>query len=68
MEKKQFRLYCTPKCSIMCVETSFLMDTSLPGQHNPATHGNGPADPDEGTPNPSLTGKNIFHKFSGCFM
>ena len=42
MEKKQFRLYCTPKCSIMCVETSFLMDTSLPGQHNPAT--------DEGTP------------------
>lgn len=50
MKKKQFRLYCTPKCSIMCVETSFLMDTSLPGQHNPATHGNGPADPDGGTP------------------
>ena len=50
MEKKHNRLYFTPKISIIIVETYFLMDTSLPGQHNPATHGNGPADPDEGTP------------------
>ena len=39
MKKNQLKTYCTPTCSLVHVETSHLMQTSFPGQHNPAQHG-----------------------------
>ena len=39
-QKKQNENYSVPKCEIVLVsETSCLMDTSYPGQHNPAQPG-----------------------------
>ena len=39
MKKNQLKTYCTPTCSLVHVETSHLMQTSFPGQHNPAQPG-----------------------------
>lgn len=39
MKKNQLKTYCTPTCSSVHVETSHLMQTSFPGQHNPAQPG-----------------------------
>ena len=39
MKKKQLKTYCPPKSTLIHVETSSLMDTSFPGQHNPAQPG-----------------------------
>ena len=39
-KKKQKKNYSAPKCEIVQVsETTYLMDTSYPGQHNPAQSG-----------------------------
>ena len=39
-KKKQKKNYSSPKCEIVYVnETTYLMDTSYPGQHNPAQPG-----------------------------
>ena len=39
-KKKQKKNYSAPKCKIVQVnETTCLMDTSYPGQHNPAQSG-----------------------------
>ena len=39
-KKKQKKNYSAPKCEIVHVnETTYLMDTSYPGQHNPAQPG-----------------------------
>ena len=39
-KKKQKKNYSAPECEIVQVsETTCLMDTSYPGQHNPATPG-----------------------------
>ena len=39
-KKKQNENYSVPKCEIVQVnETTYLMDTSYPGQHNPAQPG-----------------------------
>ncbi|WP_155716366.1 hypothetical protein [Prevotella vespertina] len=45
MRKKQVKKsYSTPECMIIQVnETTYLMDTSFPGQHKPAHHGSGPS-------------------------
>lgn len=43
MKKNQLKTYCTPTCSLVHVETSHLMQTSFPGQHNPGQHATGPA-------------------------
>ena len=45
MRKKQVKKsYSAPECMIIQVnEATNLMDTSMPGQHNPAHHGTGPA-------------------------
>ena len=43
-KKKQKRSYSAPTCMIIQVnETTYLMDTSFPGQHKPAHHGVGPS-------------------------
>ena len=39
MKKKQFKLYCPPKSTLRHVDTPSLMETSFPGQHNPAQPG-----------------------------
>ncbi len=39
MKKNQLKTYCAPVCSSVHVETSHLMQTSFPGQHNPAQPG-----------------------------
>lgn len=39
MKKKQFKLYCPPKSTLIHVDTPSLMETSFPGQHNPAQPG-----------------------------
>ncbi len=39
MKRNQLKTYCTPTCSLVHVETSHLMQTSFPGQHNPAQPG-----------------------------
>ena len=39
-KKKEKKNYSAPKCEIVQVsETTYLMDTSYPGQHNPAQSG-----------------------------
>ena len=39
-KKKQKKNYSAPKCEIVLVsENTYLMDTSYPGQHNPAQSG-----------------------------
>ena len=45
MRKKQVKKsYSVPACMIIQVnETTYLMDTSFPGQHKPAHHGSGPS-------------------------
>ena len=45
MRKKQVKKsYSAPTCMIIQVnETTYLMDTSFPGQHKPAHHGVGPS-------------------------
>ena len=48
MKKKQLKTYCPPKSTLIHVETSSLMDTSFPGQHNPAHHGIGPSGAKQG--------------------
>ena len=43
-KKKQKKNYSAPKCEIVQVnETTYLMDTSYPGQHKKANHATGPA-------------------------
>ena len=43
-KKKQKKNYYAPKCEIVQVnETTYLMDTSVPGQHKKANHATGPA-------------------------
>ena len=39
MKKKQLKTYCPPKSTLIHVETPSLMETSFPGQHNPAQPG-----------------------------
>ena len=39
MKKKQLKTYCSPKSTLIHVETPSLMETSFPGQHNPAQPG-----------------------------
>ena len=39
MIRNQLKTYCAPKCTSVHVETSHLMQTSFPGQHNPAQPG-----------------------------
>lgn len=39
MKKKQLKTYCPPKSTLIHVETPSLMDTSFPGQHEPAQPG-----------------------------
>ena len=45
MRKKQEKKnYSAPRCMIIQVnENSYLMNASMPGQHNPAHHGHGPS-------------------------
>ena len=45
MRKRQEKKnYSAPRCMIIQVnETSYLMDTSMPGQHKKASHATGPA-------------------------
>lgn len=45
MRKRQAqKSYSAPTCMIIQVsETSYLMDTSMPGQHKKANHGTGPS-------------------------
>ena len=45
MRKKQVKKsYSAPECMIIQVnEATYLMDTSFPGQHNPAHHATGPS-------------------------
>ena len=45
MRKKQVKKsYSAPACMIIQVnEATYLMDTSFPGQHNPAHHATGPS-------------------------
>ena len=45
MRKKQVKKsYSAPECMIIQVnEASYLMDTSMPGQHKKASHGTGPS-------------------------
>ena len=45
MRKRQEKKnYSAPSCMIIQVsETSYLMDTSMPGQHKKASHATGPA-------------------------
>ncbi len=43
MKKKQLKTYCPPKSTLIHVETSSLMETSFPGQHNPGHHATGPS-------------------------
>ena len=45
MRKKQEKKdYSAPECVIIQVsETTYLMDTSYPGQHNPGHHASGPS-------------------------
>ena len=45
MKKKQAKKsYSAPECMIIQVnEATYLMDTSFPGQHNPAHHATGPS-------------------------
>ena len=39
-KKQEKKVYSAPKCEIVQVsETTYLMDTSYPGQHNPAQSG-----------------------------
>ena len=38
-ERKQLRAYRAPECQLVPVETTYLMETSFPGQHNPAQPG-----------------------------
>lgn len=39
MKKKQLKTYCPPTSTLIHVETPSLMETSFPGQHNPAQPG-----------------------------
>ena len=39
MKENRLKTYCVPECRLVHVETSSLMDTSFPGQHNPAQPG-----------------------------
>ena len=45
MRKRQEKKnYSAPSCMIVqVIETSYLMDTSMPGQHKKANHATGPA-------------------------
>ena len=45
MRKKQEKKdYSAPRCMIIQVsETTYLMDSSFPGQHNPGHHASGPS-------------------------
>ena len=43
MKEKELKTYCVPECRMVHVETSSLLDTSFPGQHNPGQHGTGPS-------------------------
>lgn len=42
-EKKQVKAYRAPECQMVPVETSYLMQTSFPSQHNPGHHATGPS-------------------------
>ena len=39
MKENQLKTYCAPECRLVHVETSSLMSTSFPSQHNPAQPG-----------------------------
>ena len=39
MKRNQLKTYCAPKCTLVHVEPFTLMETSFPGQHNPAQPG-----------------------------
>ena len=39
MKRNRLKTYCAPKCTLVHVEISYLMQTSFPGQHNPAQPG-----------------------------
>ena len=42
-KKQEKKVYSAPRCMIIQVsETTYLMDTSFPGQHKKATHASGP--------------------------
>ena len=43
MKENQLKTYCTPECRLVHVETSSLMSTSFPSQHNPGHHASGPS-------------------------
>ena len=47
-EKKQVNSYRAPECQMVPVETSYLMETSFPGQHRPGHHGTGPSGAKQG--------------------
>ena len=42
MKENRLKTYCAPECTLVHVETSSLMETSFPSQHNPAHPGTGP--------------------------
>ena len=48
MKENQLKSYCAPECRLVHVETSSLMSTSFPSQHNPAQHGTGPSSAKQG--------------------
>lgn len=39
MKRNQLKTYCAPKCTLVHVETSSLLEASFPSQHNPAQPG-----------------------------
>ena len=43
MKENQLKSYCAPECRLVHVETSSLMSTSFPSQHNPGHHASGPS-------------------------
>ena len=43
MKENQLKTYCAPECRLVHVETSSLMSTSFPSQHNPGHHASGPS-------------------------
>ena len=43
-KRSQKKAYCVPQClQLQLGEATYLMNTSFPGQHNPAHHGSGPS-------------------------
>ena len=43
MKRNPLKTYCAPKCTLVHVETSSLLEASFPSQHNPGQHGSGPS-------------------------